>query len=49
MIDYIKTNDEFIEWSSTRINRKLPLTTTTKDLYQALELLSFKINMLTKE
>src|ERR1035437_10119079 len=35
-IDSSKTNAEFIEWSSVRINGKLPLVTNTKDLYQLL-------------
>lgn len=33
-IDSTKTNAEFIEWSSARINGKLPLSTNTKDIYQ---------------
>jgi len=35
-IDSSKTNAEFIEWDSVRINGILPLITNTKDLYQLL-------------
>jgi hypothetical protein len=35
-IDSSKTNDEYIDWSSVRINGKLPFITNIKDLYQLL-------------
>ena len=34
--DSSKTNTEFIDWSSARINGKLPLESNTKDLYRLL-------------
>jgi hypothetical protein len=35
-IESSKTNAEFIDWSSVKINGKLPFITNTKDLYQSL-------------